>query len=189
MFTGIVEQVGTISNIQDSTFTIKHDFSESISLGESIALNGACMTVTTLAESKFSVDIIEESRQRTSFDTARVGDLVNLERSAVIGQRNSGHNVAGHIDETGKIIKLEEKSDFWRLRISISPQNRKYCIFKGSIAVEGISLTISELGPNWFEVSIIPHTWAHTNLSQKKVGDGVNLEYDQAGKYLLNPEK
>lgn len=189
MFTGIVEQVGTISNIEDSAFIIKHGFAEPLSLGESIALNGACMTIARLTDSTFSVDIIEESRRCTSFDTARVGDLVNLERSAIIGQRNSGHNVTGHIDETGQITKLEKKSDFWCLRVSLSPKNRQYCIYKGSIAVEGISLTISELGDDWFEVSIIPHTWEHTNLSSKTLGDRLNLEYDQVGKYILNQKK
>ena len=151
-----------------------------------MALNGACMTVTSFKDTEFTVDIIEESRNRTGFDTAQTGDKVNLERSAIIGQRNSGHNVAGHIDETGAIANITEESDFWLVRININPDNRKYCIFKGSIAIDGISLTISQLGADWVETSIIPHTWEHTILHTKNTGNTVNLEYDQAGKYILN---
>ena len=186
MFTGIIETVGTIKCIEDSTFTIAHGFDEPLALGESVALNGACMTVSHMSDRYFSVDIIEESRNRTGFDTSKAGDQINLERSAMIGQRNSGHNVAGHIDETGEIVGLTEASDFWLVRTKINPENRKYIIEKGSIAVDGVSLTISNLGPDWFEVSIIPHAWEHTIWHHKDTGDTVNLEYDQAGKYLLN---
>ena len=186
MFTGIIEQIGVIKNIEGSTFTIEHNFEQPFTLGESIALNGACMTITAFQGKTFTVDIIEESRNRTSFDIVTVGSLINLERSAIIGQRNSGHNVAGHVDETGSISSITEKSDFWLIRIAISPGNRKYIIEKGSIALEGISLTISSLGPDWLEVSIIPHTWEHTNLHTKQASEKINIEYDQAGKYILN---
>jgi len=186
MFTGIIEQIGTVEDIKGSTFTIQHNFTEPFVRGESVALNGACMTITSFTANTFTVDIIEESRNRTSFDAVEIGDLINLERSAVIGQRNSGHNVAGHVDETGMILSITEASDFWLIRISINSQNRKYIIEKGSIALEGISLTISALGEDWLEVSIIPHTWGHTNLKHKNEGDKVNIEYDQAGKYILN---
>jgi len=187
MFTGIIEDISTINNIAGNTFTFAHNFSDPITLGESIAVNGMCVTVTNFSNTEFTADIIKESRDRTIFSNVKVNDTVNLERSAQIGQRNSGHNVSGHIDETGTIAKLEEEDDFYLLRITFSPENFPLVIFKGSIAIDGISLTVSNVSKDpdnpWLEVSIIPHTWDNTNLKTKKTEDQVNLEFDQVGKY------
>ncbi|MCF7917987.1 riboflavin synthase [Candidatus Gracilibacteria bacterium] len=205
MFTGIVEQIGKIQKIEKNRFTLSHGYTEPFEIGESIALSGACMTIlkTSLIKETglriIEIEMMEESRNRTTFKQAQEGDLVNLERSARIGDRNSGHQVTGHIDEVGKILKIEKKSDFWVFRISVSQENEKLVVHKGSIAVDGISLTVSHVSePNpssevkepgfeipWFEVSILPYTWGETNLHAKKEGDGVNLEFDIIGKYLL----
>ena len=191
MFTGIIEKVGKINSIEANRFVISHDFEESFELGESIALNGMCATVVEFSSNDITVDIIQESRKLTTFGTAQPRDLVNLERAAKIGHRNSGHNVTGHIDEVGEIIKLEWIEDFWLVRVKINPLHRAWLVHKGSVALEGISLTVSgvsDLKANdaWFEVSIIPHTWEHTTLKTRAVGDKVNVEFDILGKYALN---
>lgn len=186
MFTGIIESVGKVEKIEGNIFTISHDFEEAFTIGESISLSGMCSTVTMIAKREFAVEIMEESRNKTIFGSIEVGVKINLERSAIIGARNSGHFVLGHVDEQGTVIKREKVSDFELFRIEISPENRKYIVAKGSVAIDGISLTISDLGEDWFEVSIISHTLAETTLGQKKEKDGVNLEYDILGKYALN---
>ena len=186
MFTGIIEQVATIQSITQSRFVVTHRFDQPLTLGQSVAINGMCSTVVNSKRGEFSVDIIEASKKITTFAEAQAGDLVNLERSAIIGQRNSGHPVTGHVDQVGTIIALVEKSDFWLLRIQIKKENRKFLVLKGSVALDGISLTVSVLGDDWFEVSIIPHTWENTNLKTKKMGDSLNIEFDMTGKYILN---
>ena len=203
MFTGIIEQVGTIKSIDGNRYTIEHAYDEVFELGESIALNGMCSTVVATTTDTFAVDIIQESRQLTTFQNAIVGDRVNLERAAKIGQRNSGHNVTGHIDEIGTVLKLEMVEDFWLLRAGVSPEHRPWLVHKGSVTLGGISLTVSGVSPlvppstapsqregshneAWLEVSIIPYTWEHTTLKMLAVGDGLNVEFDILGKYALN---
>ena len=188
MFTGIVEAVGTLQSREGNLFTISHTFEEDFKIGESISLNGMCSTVIKNFDQKLQVEIMQESRDKTTFGSAQTGDVINLERSAVTGQRNSGHNVTGHIDQVGKIVKSEKVSDFQLLRVGIHPENRKYLVMKGSVALDGISLTISDLGPDWLEVSLISHTWEQTNLREKQVGDGINIEFDILGKYILNQD-
>ena len=186
MFTGIIESIGKVERIEGNIFTISHDFEEAFSLSESVSLSGMCSTVIDVNEKEFSVEIMEESRKKTIFGTIKAGEKINLERSAIIGARNSGHFVLGHIDECGKIIERKRDKDFELFRIQISSENRKYIVAKGSIAIDGISLTISDLGKDWLEVSIISHTLKETTLGNKKVGDLVNLEFDILGKYVLN---
>ncbi len=188
MFTGIVEATGKIKKIEGNIFTISHGFAEKFSIGDSVALSGACMTIVGLGDQSFQVEIMEESRNKTIFGGISVNGLVNLERSAIIGARNSGHFVTGHIDECGEIVSRKKVEDFELFRIKISPENRKYIVSKGSVAVDGISFTISSLGEDFFEISVISHTLKVTNLSEKIVRDGVNLEYDVLGKYVLNNE-
>lgn len=191
MFTGIIEQVGTIKSIIENRFVINHGYEEPFDLGESIALNGMCATVVLSAKNSVAVDIIQESRALTTFGQAKAGDLINLERAAKIGQRNSGHNVTGHIDEVGEIVKLDWVEDFWLVRVQVKPSHRAWLVHKGSVALEGISLTVSGVSElksdeSWFEVSIIPHTWENTTLKSKASNDGVNIEFDILGKYALN---
>ncbi len=191
MFTGIIEQIGIIKKIEGNLFTISHSFEEGFEIGESIALNGMCGTILGFDKNTFFIEIIEESRRLTTFGGAKEEDPVNLERAAIIGGRNSGHNVTGHIDQTGEIEKLERSGDYWLIRIVIDSQNRKLVVHKGSIALEGISLTVSGVSEikesqAWFEVSIISHTWEVTNLNTKKIGSPMNLEFDIYGKYVIN---
>jgi riboflavin synthase len=190
MFTGIVEQTGIIQNIEGNRFTVSHLFDEPLEKGASIAVSGACMTVLRMGKKTFEIEMMEESRKRTVFQKIRTEDVVNLERSARIGQRNSGHHVTGHIDQTGNILSLKKMSDFWVFRISVNPKNEKLIVEKGSIAVDGISLTVSSVSEPraekpYFEVSILPYTWNETNLHTKKIGDQVNLEFDILGKYIM----
>ncbi len=189
MFTGIVEAVGAIKNIEGNKFTISHSFGEQFSVGESIALSGMCSTVLTASEAKFIVEIMLESRRRTTFGSALVGDKINLERSAQIGARNSGHFVTGHIDEVGKISSLSRDGDAWRFRISFSKENAELVVEKGSIGIDGCSMTVASCGGDWLEVCVISHTFAETLFGVKKEGDGVNLEFDILGKYILRREE
>jgi len=185
MFTGIIESVGEILRIDDGIFTISHDFDEKLEIGQSIALSGMCATIIKIDNRQFSVKIIKISRDRTIFGVAKVGEKINLELPSRIGSRNSGHFVLGHIDEIGVILKREKIADFENFRIQISKKNENLIVEKGSIAVDGVSLTISNFGKNWFEVSIIPHTTKNTTFKNKFVGDVVNLEFDILGKYIF----
>lgn len=191
MFTGIIEQVGKIKSIEGNHFVISHAYDEPFALGESVALNGMCATVVESSQTTLTVDIIFESRQLTNFGAAKIGDEINLERAAKIGQRNSGHNVTGHIDTLGALLIVKEVEDFWLLRVSVPAEFRPLLVHKGSVALDGISLTISavsELNESeaWFEVSIIPHTWKQTNLKNRGQYNTVNVEFDILGKYALN---
>jgi len=190
MFTGIVETKGKIQKIEDNLFTILYyNITDPLGLGESIALSGMCATVVDMDKDWFKVEIMEESRNRTTFGEAKEGDSINLERSARTGERNSGHFVTGHIDEKGKILDLKRQGDYWLFRITFSKENAKLVVEKGSIAIDGISLTVSKVDKEWFEVCIISHTWEVANLKEKKVGDFVNLEFDILGKYILRNEE
>ncbi len=186
MFTGIIESIGSVEKIEGNLFTILHDFKDSFSIGESVSLSGMCSTVVRVSGKTFSVEVMEESRNKTIFGTISEGEKINLERSVVMGARNSGHFVLGHIDECGRIIERKRVEDFELFRIQVLPENRKYIVPKGSVAVDGISLTISNLGKNWFEVSIISHTLTETTLGEKTIGNRVNVEFDILGKYALN---
>jgi len=188
MFTGIVESTGKILRIEKNFFTISHHFAEKFSIGDSIAISGMCATILDFSSKNFTVEIMKISRDRTIFGAAKIGDEINLERPAKNSARNSGHFVLGHVDEVGKILARKKVADFENFKIAISPQNQKFIVEKGSIAVDGISFTISDLGKNFFEISAISHTLKITNLSEKKAGDGVNLEFDILGKYILRAE-
>lgn len=186
MFTGIVETTGEIKEITGNKFTILYyNITDPLDIGESIALSGMCATVIQKEEDSFTVEIMEESRNKTIFGAAKVGDKINLERAARIEERNSGHVVSGHIDGTGEILDINKQGDYWKFRISLGKDKAKFIVEKGSIAMDGISLTVSKIGEGWFEVCVISHTWKVTNLSEKKVGDFVNLEFDILGKYIL----
>ena len=185
MFTGIVEQIGKVKKINGNRFTISHDFDEKLKAGESVAMSGMCSTILEFTDQNFTVEIMQESQDRTTFAKTSVGEMVNLERAAKIGDRNSGHFMTGHIDEVGEILSRERVGDYWKFRIRFSAKNAALVVEKGSVSIDGVSLTISELGKNWFEVAIISHTFDTTTFHQKKGGDKVNLEFDILGKYIL----
>ena len=188
MFTGLVETQGTITDRIDSTnsgrLTLKPlQALEGISLGDSIAVNGCCLTVVKIEDQTLSFDLLQETCQRTNFKTLQPGSHVNLERSLRPIDRMGGHYVTGHIDSTAKILKWELSGCDYLLEVSLSPSFQKWMIPKGSIAIDGISLTVAEVLQDRFQVWIIPHTREVTNLSKKQVNDEVNLEFDMIAKY------
>lgn len=185
MFTGIIESTGIVKSIEENIFSIEHKFKTPFKIGDSIALSGMCTTVIKIDDNIFTVEIMAESRNCTIFGDIKVGQKINLERPVRMGDRNSGHFVLGHVDEVGRIVQRTREADFELFRIQISSENRKFIVHKGSVAVDGISLTVSKVGDDWFEVSIISHTLKETTLGLKKVGEGVNIEFDILGKYVV----
>lgn len=189
MFTGLVEEIGKVESIikseKSASITIKGDkVLKDVILGDSIATNGVCLTVTSFGGKKFTVDVMAETMRKSNLKNLSPGDEVNLERALRVGDRLGGHIVSGHIDGTG-IIKGYEKEDnaIW-ITISASSDILKYIVQKGSIAIDGVSLTVAYIDESVFKVSIIPHTKEMTTLLRKKVGDEVNLECDMLGKYI-----
>lgn len=189
MFTGIIESFGSIKQIKSSgegrVLHIGCDLDLSgTKIGDSIAVNGACLTVVGLAKNSFQVDMAPETVERTTFKSLRVGSRVNIERALKLSDRIDGHLVSGHIDGTGTIASIEKKSNAVIIKVDISAKLAADMIEKGSVAVEGISLTINSCSNRDFQVSIIPHTAAITTIGLKKVGDKINIETDMIGKYV-----
>lgn len=189
MFTGIVEEVGTINTISmagsSGTVIVNADrVLEGTKIGDSIAVNGICLTVTSMTSNSFSADVMAETVRRSSLSECRKGDKVNLERAMAADGRFGGHIVSGHIDGTGTIISLiREENAVW-VTIEAEPDIMKYIIEKGSICIDGISLTVAKVSDDNFSVSVIPHTGEETTLLKKKAGNAVNLENDIVGKYI-----
>lgn len=189
MFTGIIEEVGEIASIshhaKSSKITIgaKKIF-EDLALGDSISTNGVCLTVSDFTHSQFTADIMNESLSRSTLGSLRVGHLVNLERAISANGRFGGHIVSGHIDGTGKIINIKNEDNATWYTIGAHKDIMNYIVEKGSIAIDGISLTVADLTSSSFKVSIIPHTISNTILNDKKIGDKVNLENDLFAKYI-----
>ena len=193
MFTGIVEETGTIERIQPTTKAIELTLrvkvcGRGLRLGDSLAVNGCCLTVVAIksagANKLVRVDLLRETWLRTNLQFAKVGARVNLERSLRADSRLGGHFVTGHIDGTGKITRWEKSGADWLLELTAPRDVIRYVIFKGSIAVDGISLTVAGVTKNKFRIWIIPHTHAVTALNERAVGDAVNLEADMLGKYV-----
>lgn len=189
MFTGIIEEVGTIASIRKGAhscvLTVRaKTVLEDVHLGDSIATNGVCLTVTSFTRDTFSADVMHETLNRSSLGKLRVGSPVNLERAMAANGRFGGHIVSGHIDGIGTIASIKEDDNAVWYSISSSPEILRLIVEKGSIAIDGISLTVASVDSKRFSVSIIPHTRAQTNLASKKPGDVVNLENDCIGKYV-----
>ncbi len=188
MFTGIVEEVGTVKTVQkgsSSFIKIQADkIFEDIHLGDSIAVNGVCLTVTDFDGKVFTADVMNETLSRSSLGSLKNGSHVNLERAMAANGRFGGHIVSGHIDGTGTVTEIKNDGIAVWYTISASPEIMRYIVEKGSIAIDGISLTVAKVTENTFSVSIIPHTAQQTILSEKKTGDVVNLENDIVGKYV-----
>ncbi|EFR43103.1 riboflavin synthase [Dialister micraerophilus] len=189
MFTGIIEEIGKVENIIKNTHSFKlivkcKKVIQDVSVGDSIAVNGACLTVTEFGENSFSADVTSETMRRTAFSLLQIGTEVNLERALSFNGRLGGHIVLGHVDCCGKIISERKDENAVHIKIETEEKWFKYIIEKGSIAVDGISLTISEKRGKTFIVTIIPHTGIKTTLLNKKVGDMVNLECDYLGKFV-----
>lgn len=188
MFTGIIEEVGKIKNIQGGTnykLTIgASKILEDIHLGDSIAVNGICLTAISWDNGSFTVDVMRETLERTSLHRLRAGSFVNLERALAANGRFGGHIVSGHIDGTGEIINIRRDANAVWYKIKTSEKIMEFIIEKGSIAIDGISLTVAKVDRSAFYVSVIPHTLENTILLRKKTGDIVNLENDIVGKYI-----
>lgn len=191
MFTGIIESRGLVASLAPvasggARLTVRAPFAAALALGESVAVNGACLTVTAIdpTESTAAFDLLAETLRVTNLGDLASGDAVNLERALAVGDRLSGHFVQGHVDGVSEILAWEPVGQDHRLEIALPPQFARYVIRKGSICVDGISLTVADLADDRITIWIIPHTAAVTNLSAAREGRRVNLEFDLLAKYL-----
>jgi riboflavin synthase len=193
MFTGIIEALGTVARIDDQAgarrITYATPLSAEVEVDDSVAINGVCQTVVARDASSFTTVVIEESLRKTNFGVLSVGEGVNLERSLRMGDRLDGHLVQGHTDCTGRIESVTQEDTNWLIEVSFPDEWAPYIVGRGSIALEGISLTVARLERMRFTVAIIPYTWEHTNLHARRAGDAVNLEFDILGKYILRREE
>ncbi len=189
MFTGIIEEKGVVSAVKKGTvssrITIRAGIvTEDIHLGDSIAVNGVCLTASAISDNTFTADVMAETLRKSNLGRLYPGDHVNLERAMLMGGRFGGHIVSGHTDGTGKIKSMErEENAVW---VTVEPQIEliRYIVKKGSVAIDGISLTVAAADENTFSVSVIPHTGSETTLLEKQPGDIVNIECDVIGKYV-----
>ncbi len=189
MFTGLVREVGEVVWLRRSgqavQLLIKGPRTASrVRIGESVAVNGCCLTVTAQRDGQCMFDLLEESLERTNFGRVKPGTAVNLERALRVEGRLGGHFVQGHVDCTAEVLAIEEKGPDLRLDIALPADFARYVAYKGSVAINGVSLTVAEVGPTSFSVWIIPHTLDNTNLGDLEVGDLVNLEFDILAKYV-----
>ncbi len=190
MFTGLIEEVGVVQNMrstgQGETITIKTPkvFLAGAKIDDSIAVSGTCLTIVRKTTTSFTAEAVEETLKKTTLGFLRVGSKVNLERALKFSDRLGGHFVLGHVDTTGTITSISKKTLSWLFEVEFDPQFKKYIIPVGSIAVDGISLTVAEKKKGTILLSIIPHTMKKTTFGMKKVGDKVNLEFDYLGKYI-----
>jgi riboflavin synthase len=188
MFTGLVREVGEVGWLRRTDQTVQllveaPRIAGRVRTGESVAVNGCCLTVTAHRDRQLMFDLLQESLDRTNLGALKPGDPVNLERALRVDGRLGGHFVQGHVDCTAEVLELGEKGSDLRIDIALPADFARYAAFKGSIAVNGASLTIAALGPDRFTVWIIPHTLDHTNLGDLETGDRVNLEFDILAKY------
>ena len=189
MFTGVIEEVGEIVAVKrgqvSSRLSIRGEkiFSD-LKLGDSVAVNGVCLTATTISGRVFEADVMAETLRRTNLGSFANGTRVNLERAMAAGGRFGGHIVSGHIDGTGRIASMKREENAVWVRIDTGDDILRYIIEKGSVAIDGISLTVAEVGEGYFKVSVIPHTGEETTLLRKRPGEIVNLENDVVGKYV-----
>jgi len=197
MFTGIVEHIGTIELIESrrdganagGRITIHAPtLAPMLSVSQSVAVNGCCLTVVSLTRKSFSAELSGETVRKTSFgaepQVLKAGTMVNLEQPLTAGKEFGGHFVLGHVDTTGRVSKLEREGESWRLAVEVPEEFVRYVVPQGSITIDGISLTVARWRDRIAEIAIIPYTYAHTNLRERKTGDAVNLEGDVLGKYI-----
>ena len=189
MFTGIIEEIGTVESVRRSGVSsdlviCAEKVLEGTKIGDSIAVNGICLTVTKLGNRTFTADVMNETLKRSSLSTIHAGAKVNLERAMLNNGRFGGHIVSGHVDGTGTIMQIKKDGIAFWYTVETKPEILHHIVEKGSIAIDGISLTVAKVGVSDFSVSIIPHTAKETILSEKKIGDRVNLENDIIGKYV-----
>lgn len=189
MFTGLIEELGKVQSLTRlgesyRLSIVAKKVLEDLAIGDSVAVNGACLTVVTKIDNAFTVDVMPETARRTVIGALHVGEGVNLERTLRFGDRLEGHLVAGHVEGVGRILHRQEDGNALVFRVGCEKSLTHYIIEKGSVAVDGISLTVTAVEENSFSVSVIPHTAAVTTLGFKRVGDKVNVETDLIGKYI-----
>ncbi len=189
MFTGIIEELGKISSLEKHADGAKIRIASTIvtndtNEGDSIAVNGVCLTALDIKKDSFTADVSQETLDKSTLGKLKSGAKVNLERAVTPQTRLGGHIVQGHVDSRGKFVSAVQSGDFWTVRIGFPKEIGQYLVYKGSVSVEGISLTIAELGVDYFEIAVIPKTWELTNLATLKSGDEVNLEADVIAKYV-----
>ncbi|KAF0247363.1 MAG: riboflavin synthase [bacterium] len=189
MFTGIIEEVGKIQATQLHSYggqitVLAEHITNDIKLGDSVAINGVCLTVTSFNSKSLTFDVSQETLNRTTLSYLKSGRLVNLERALRLSDRLGGHIVQGHIDATGQFLTRQQVGESFIMRFSFPKEISHYICKKGSIAIEGISLTVANLASNWFEIAVVPHTVKMTTLNFLSSGDKVNLEVDVVAKYV-----
>tara|TARA_R100000935_G_scaffold23395_1_gene42721 strand:- start:39743 stop:40333 length:591 start_codon:yes stop_codon:yes gene_type:complete len=188
MFTGIIETLGKITSLrpegENLHITIESNITDELKIDQSVAHNGVCLTVVAIKENSYTVTAIKETLDKTNLGAWKVGDLVNLERAMKMGARLDGHIVQGHVDELGTCTSISEADGSWYFTFTYASTNGNVTIEKGSITINGVSLTVVNSKEAEFSVAIIPYTYEHTNFSSFKVGTKVNLEFDVIGKYV-----
>lgn len=189
MFTGLIEALGEVTSQEPLAkgvrLRLETDLAGELTLGESVATNGVCLTVVEVSGGEVAFDVSPETLEVTTLGSLAETDLVNLERPLRLDGRLGGHLVQGHVDAVGRIQSSRPEGEFWRLRIEYPRHLASFLVHRGSIAVDGISLTIAALEDDAFDIQVVPHTWTKTNLQRRKPGDGVNLECDLVGKYVV----
>lgn len=188
MFTGIIETLGTVSHLRQEAgnlhITVASTLSDELKIDQSVSHNGVCLTVVALSPGEHTVTAIAETLQKSNLGTLQVGSLVNLERCTKVGDRLDGHIVQGHVDQTAQCVSIDDQQGSWLYTFRFDRSQGNITVEKGSITVNGISLTVVDSQADRFSVAIIPYTFEHTNLNQVNVGDTVNLEFDVIGKYV-----
>lgn len=187
MFTGLIEEMGKIIVLKNNTIKIScNKILENIKIGESVSVNGVCLTISEFTTNSFSADVMPVTLEKSNLGKMQRMKHVNLERALRLDNRLGGHLVSGHIDGTVSIKKMYRSGSANMIRFELPEEKRKFLIPEGSITLNGVSLTVAAIGKNFFEVSLIPETWQHTNLKFAEVGDQINTEFDLIGKYLYN---
>lgn len=188
MFTGIIESVGNVIEITqegtNQTFTLVCDFTNELKVDQSLAHNGVCLTVTNIRNNEYKVTAIAETLKRTNLGELKIGSKVNLERCMLPTGRLDGHIVQGHVDETAIVSSIIDENGSWNISFEYNKDSAHYTVEKGSVCINGVSLTVVDSAIGKFSVAIIPYTWEHTNFHILKVGDKVNVEFDIIGKYV-----
>lgn len=188
MFSGIIESLGEIQKIEKDRenyhFTIKSDFTSELYIDQSIAHNGTCLTVVAIDGDNYQVTAINETMIRTNLGQLKVGDLINLERAVKGDTRMDGHMVQGHVDSTVTCTNIEDADGSYIFKFSLADADAHLVVEKGSICINGVSLTVVDAATDYFTVAIIPYTYEHTNFRRMRIGDSINIEYDIIGKYI-----
>ena len=188
MFTGIIETIGTVESLysegKNINLLVSSSISKDLEVDQSVSHDGVCLTVTNKSKKSHNVTIVNQTIQKSKFSDLRIGSELNLERSMKINGRIDGHIVQGHVDDVGKCVNIEDESNSWIFTFQISDKFSRYLVEKGSISINGVSLTCFDIKDKFFSVAIIPHTYQNTNFNKIKINDFVNIEFDIIGKYV-----